>query len=317
MIDFRYHIVSLTAVFLALALGVVLGTTALKGPVLNDLHGRVTSLADENRSLRSDLRDAKDLSAKQDDFADQIAPAVLSGRLAGQSVTVISGPGGGTADRDAAIADLNRAGAKVVSRVRLAADFTDPGRSAEIKSLASQLLPPGVQIPVTPDGPAQAGALFGSVLVKGPASGKPVSGEAAVSAAGRSAVLQGFQSLGLLSVDGSLAEAADLALVVASGPATGSQAKLRNASMLSFVTQLDARARATVVAASSASGDGNVIAAVRADDRLVKSLSTVDDLALSSGRVAAVLALADEVRGHSGQYGIASGASSRVPTLTS
>ena len=31
MIDFRYHIVSIIAVFLALAVGIVVGTTALNG----------------------------------------------------------------------------------------------------------------------------------------------------------------------------------------------------------------------------------------------------------------------------------------------
>ncbi|MBA3410734.1 MAG: copper transporter, partial [Geodermatophilaceae bacterium] len=31
MIDFRYHLVSLTAVFLAVALGIVIGTTQLNG----------------------------------------------------------------------------------------------------------------------------------------------------------------------------------------------------------------------------------------------------------------------------------------------
>ena len=42
MIDFRYHLVSLIAVFLALAIGIVIGTTPLNGPVLDDLHGQVT-----------------------------------------------------------------------------------------------------------------------------------------------------------------------------------------------------------------------------------------------------------------------------------
>jgi len=307
VIDFRYHIVSLTAVFLALAVGVVLGTSALRGPVLNDLNGRVNSLAAENRSLRSDLGSLRDQSAKQDDFAEQVAPALLSGRLAGQSVAVISGPGGGTADRDAVATELTRAGARVVSRVRLSPDFTAPGHSAEIKSLVSQLLPPGVQIPVTTDGAAQAGALLGAVLV----------GAKSVSVAARSAVLQGFQSLGLLSVDGNPTRAAELALIVASPPATGSQAKLRNASLLGFVTQFDAQAKATVLATDTADGAGSLITAIRADDALTKSLSTVDDLGLSAGRVAATLALAAEAKGRSGQYGMGTGASSRVPPLTS
>ena len=37
MIDFRYHLVSIVAVFLALAIGIVVGSTALKPAVLSGL----------------------------------------------------------------------------------------------------------------------------------------------------------------------------------------------------------------------------------------------------------------------------------------
>ena len=42
MINFRYHVVSLTAVFLALAIGLVVGTAALNGPVADSLRGQVS-----------------------------------------------------------------------------------------------------------------------------------------------------------------------------------------------------------------------------------------------------------------------------------
>ena len=38
MIDFRYHLVSIVAVFLALAIGIVLGSTELQGPTYNLLN---------------------------------------------------------------------------------------------------------------------------------------------------------------------------------------------------------------------------------------------------------------------------------------
>ena len=38
MIDFRYHLVSIVAVFLALAIGIVLGSTELQGPADNFLN---------------------------------------------------------------------------------------------------------------------------------------------------------------------------------------------------------------------------------------------------------------------------------------
>lgn len=45
MINFRYHVVSLTAVFFALAIGLVVGTAALNGPVADSLRDVVTTVA--------------------------------------------------------------------------------------------------------------------------------------------------------------------------------------------------------------------------------------------------------------------------------
>ena len=53
MIDFRYHIVSIVAIFLALTIGIVVGTTALNGPVLDDLRGRVNVQARDKRNLEA------------------------------------------------------------------------------------------------------------------------------------------------------------------------------------------------------------------------------------------------------------------------
>ncbi len=51
MIDFRYHLVSLIAVFLAVALGIVIGTTALNNPISADIEARVDQLEQDKRQL--------------------------------------------------------------------------------------------------------------------------------------------------------------------------------------------------------------------------------------------------------------------------
>lgn len=310
MIDFRYHIVSLTAVFLALAVGVVLGTTALKGPILADLRSQVSRLADDNRSLRQDVRTLKDDASKQDSFAEEVAPALLADRLSGKTVAVVSGPGGDTKDRDAIVADLAKSGAKVVSRVRLAKDFTDPKRSAELKSLVAQLLPAGVQIPESADGAAQAGRLLAAVLTTGEST-------TSIGTATRQSVISGFQSLNLVAVDGAVTETADVAVILTVPPDTGADGEARNAAMVEFVKEFDTQAKMTVLGAASTDGDGNAVAAVRSDDTIARSLSAVDDIASPAGRIAVVLALAAEAKGRSGQYGIGDGATGRLPPLES
>ncbi|MDQ3502978.1 MAG: copper transporter, partial [Actinomycetota bacterium] len=53
MVDFRYHLVTIISIFLALAVGIVVGTTALNGPVLNGLRDRNAGLIGEKRALES------------------------------------------------------------------------------------------------------------------------------------------------------------------------------------------------------------------------------------------------------------------------
>jgi hypothetical protein len=47
VIDFRYHLVSIVAVFLALAIGIVLGSTELQGPAFSLLDKTTSKLQSE------------------------------------------------------------------------------------------------------------------------------------------------------------------------------------------------------------------------------------------------------------------------------
>jgi hypothetical protein len=58
---------------------------------------------------------------------------------------------------------------------------------------------------------------------------------------------------------------------------------------------------------------GSMLSAIRNNDELTQSVSTVDDLDLTEGRVAAVLALADLNRNVVGQYGYGAGATRSLP----
>src|SRR5215208_322174 len=90
MLDFRYHALSLVAVFLALAIGIVLGVT------IGD-----SLVSDAERSLRGNLRadvekahddaaQARGEVAGRDRMLDQISPGMVSTRLNGGRVAVVS-----------------------------------------------------------------------------------------------------------------------------------------------------------------------------------------------------------------------------------
>ena len=53
MVDFKYHVVSIVAVFLALAVGIVLGTNVLSGDVLKNLQTQTGQLRKEAQDLRA------------------------------------------------------------------------------------------------------------------------------------------------------------------------------------------------------------------------------------------------------------------------
>ena len=85
MIDFRYHLVSLIAVFLAVALGIVIGTTALNEPILADIENQVADLEQDKRDLEDRTQVLQTQVDTADAFETAVAPALVDGTLAGQT----------------------------------------------------------------------------------------------------------------------------------------------------------------------------------------------------------------------------------------
>src|SRR5687767_11825105 len=93
MVNFRYHVVSIVAVFLALGIGILVGTTVVNDQTLEFLRDRIDSanervddIQKENSELRAQLEDERDLS---DRFVEETGPALLEGRLRDVPVLVI------------------------------------------------------------------------------------------------------------------------------------------------------------------------------------------------------------------------------------
>ncbi|HYT09270.1 MAG TPA: copper transporter [Mycobacteriales bacterium] len=311
MIDFRYHIVSLVAVFLALALGVLLGTTQLNGAVLDDLRGQVRGLTDDKRDLQSDLQALRGQTRSDDAVAASLTPKLVAGALRDAKVVLVATAQASGATTDGVQKVLERAGARVTGRVQLTDDYSDPRRAADVKSFVTGGgQPAGFQLPESDDAGVLSGALLSYALL-GSKSGDP-------EPATTSEVLSGFASLQMLRVDSPQVGAADLAVVVASGRVTGADPQARVRTLSELVSALDRAGRGALVAGTSAAAatDG-LVAAVRADRGLSSAVSTVDDADRPVGQVAAVFALAQQSAGRTGQYGTASGADAAFPPTSS
>jgi type III secretion system FlhB-like substrate exporter len=301
VINFRYHIVSLTAVFLALAIGLVVGTAALNGPVADNLSDQYGQATARNQQLRDRVDSLTTEVNKQEQFAVEAAPLLLTDRLAGKRVLVVTMPAVSKSVDDL-VKMLNLAGAKLTGRVQLEDKFADPTNNDQLLDLALSAAPPGVRgtLPSNSNGPETSAALLAAVLVGGTAVD------------GMRTVLTAYSSQGYISVTGEITGPAE-AVVFLAGPAFVDQdAAKKNAAVLTVVDRFD-QAGKIVAAGSGDGGDGNVVRAVRNDAALTKTVSTVDNLTTSQGRVATVLAVVEQIEGRAGQYGNSAGATSLLP----
>lgn len=297
MISLRHHIVSIAAVFLALAVGLVLGS----GGVSASLLGAVT---DRNADLQSNLtavtaeRDGLAATARSaDEFAARVGPAALRGVLQDQRVLLVTS--GAEQGDVAALTELaGQAGATLVGSVALTDAVGDPARGDQLRELASRLLPAGSQLPAAADTGSIIGGLVGGTLL-GPGADQN----------GARSVLGGLSAAGFVS-PGDLPGAADLVLVVTGGALTGVDAGDAAAVVARFAAQLDRLGRGVVLVGRTGSADATgVVGVARADPGITRGVSTVDDVQSGTGRISAVLALREQLDQRAGRYGVAATAS--------
>lgn len=293
MISLRYHVVSLSAVFLALALGVVLGATGVSDRLLAAVTARGDDLEAQVHTVTAE-RDA--LAAAQrasDEFARRIGPAAVRGLLAGRTVTLVTS-GADPMDRDAVRGLLAEAGATDGGEVALTAAVGDPARADQLRALTAELLPTGAQLPAATDTGSLVGGLLSGVVLNG---GQPVTTDQA------DAVLNGLATTGFVS-PGPRPRPGDVVLVLTGGALTGVDAPDAAAVLARLTAQLDRAGGGAVLAGRAGSAEATgAVGVARADSGISERVSTVDDVHIGAGRVSAVLALREQLDGRAGRYG--------------
>ncbi len=342
MVNFRFHLVSLTGVFLALAVGIILGASVVNSGAVDGLRGQLGSVkADvsrvdqQNEALRRDL-------TSWGDFSKEAAPGILSGRLEGVPVLVL-GVRGIDSDPVASLRnDLVSADARLQGTVWLTSKMQldkaedvqalstvfnlgtpDPEvvRQAVLNRLAAELVGAGgadQTVPTTLPGGADVTATT-------------VPGVTTTTArlASQGGVLATLSTLGFVSIDSPQSGRFDANLPLLSGTrfivASGDGADVPDAiGAIALVKALVAaegtstRVMAVEPGKPALGRDPEVrsryIVPLRAEDKaLDNSISTVNNLEDFRGRVAVVLALIDLGVGRVGHYGTGTGADRLVP----
>jgi hypothetical protein len=300
VIDFRYHLVSLIAVFLAVALGIVIGTTALNEPILADIENQVTQLEQDKRALEDRTQLLQTQVDTAEAFEQAVAPALVDGTLTGQSVLLVSTNENVAPEIvEQLTALIAEAEGTVSGAISLRPEYTDPSTASGLQSyVTGSGLPTGVQLPETDDAGQLVAGLMAQVFMK------PAGGGAAPDAGAVSSVLAGLTALDVLSQDSDTVAPADYAVVLTAGAFTGDDAAERNSTLVELVSALDSAGSGAVVAGDAASAGGNgLVGAIRADPSLSAAISTVDNVDMVAGRISTVLALGRESEGTSGKYG--------------
>ncbi len=308
MIDFRYHLVSIIAIFLALAVGIVLGTTTINQTVLRNIQSEVKRLSNDKATQRDAIAALQRGSAGQQAFIAASEPLLENRALAGQRVVLIVAPGSSGNARSGLLDGLGRAGAVITNDIRLTNNFTDPKQANALDDLATRLVVPG-KLPAKASGAALAAAELAAVLLTKPGA-RPASADAIQT------TLAGFANGGFLSVAGTPGGPASLAVVlVPSAPATPDESSAATAKIIvDLVSRMAARAAGTVVTGPvGAAQPGGMLSAVRGDRTVRQQASSVDSVDSAPGRIAAVLAIRDALAGHIGAFGFGPGASSPLP----
>ena len=293
MITLRHHVLTIVAVFLALAAGIVLG-----GGPLSDVGTTVTAASRDDAEPADDGRE--DYSER---FVSTLAPPVLAGRLADRSVAVVTVPGADEQLVTALTEQVGAAGGTVSARYDLGADLLDPDQKSLVDTLGSQLLTQQDTEDVAADASTydRIGQLLGLAIATKEAEGQDVSGKAR-------AVLDAVSGAGLVDEQADVERRAPLVLLVLGADARdeGSDAVLAG-----LVEGLSAQAAGVVVVGVTADGEEGQLGRLRADPAAA-SVASVDGIDTAAGRVTAIMTLQRSLTTPGGAFG-ASGADGPVP----
>ncbi|MGH9176959.1 MAG: copper transporter [Acidimicrobiales bacterium] len=306
MINFRFHLVSLTAVFLALGIGIAVGATVVDRATVHFLETRLQGVEErldttdtENEQLRAEVD-------RWGAFSEQARDEAVAGRLEGVPILLLGVQG---IDREP-VDELRRSLTAAKAGVQGTVWFTSKLRLEK---------------------PEDATALAG-ILGIAPRSGDAVRRSLvnilAAELAGQPAagLLPQLRDAAFVEFEAPEGGTGDLAAVPAEGTRfvvmSDGEADVPNDVLATpFASQLALAARARVLAVEAGrapQGDTQgqralFVGGLRGEGQVSPLLSTVDNLEDFRGRFAAIYALRDLGSSKVGHYGVGPGAARLVP----
>jgi hypothetical protein len=304
VISFRFHLVSLVAVFLALGLGVLSGTTVLNRGIVNRLEKQTDEFARVAEQLREELDEVEADLDSWELFGAEIESFLVDGRLAQAEVILVTQEGTDEEGIGAAREAIDEAGGEAVAL------FSVTARMGLLDEEARQDMA-AILGGTTADGPEELRAQAASELADRLVFGSDAAPQ----------LLQQLLDGGFLldegpPLDGGLEDLGgsdELVVVVAGGDAPP---VLDPGAFLAPLVADLAQNGTSVAAVETARTAYPFVPLLRADGEVEGRALTVDSVDRVWGRVALVLGLADVMAGREpGDYGVKEGATDLLPPL--
>jgi hypothetical protein len=307
MIDFRFFLISIVAVFLALGIGIVMGSAVLGGPILEGLENRAEVVLERNDALRDTIADLEQDQERLQEFEDTVEPGLVDGELAGQEIVILQAEGTDGELVDSIENLVEESDGRVATRIVLHNKFALASGS-DVQELADVLnLPRSGAADLRAAAGTQMGTRMGASAME--RTTDPKGGFARVDALD---MLEALEDAGFISVE--RVEDQPIippeALFIVAAGAAGDPPYDVGELVVPLAGRLDVRGTQAVVTEPS-DGTWGVVAAVRDDPAVSDQVSTIDHGETVAGRVAIALSLPGErLVGH---WGTDDGAEAIVP----
>jgi hypothetical protein len=306
VINFRYHLVSLMAVFIALSVGIAVGVS-LSPSVDQGLLQQAAQDRKQVTDLRTELDRRDALDSYREAYEQRIGKSVATGVLDGTRVVMVEMPDAPTGVVQAITTAVQGAGGTVVHDVRVSADAFDTKNAQKIDdALAPWQVPLGLSTSMS-----QA-TKVGLGLARSVA-------DRAVNDRDPAAVQIGtaLSDKGLVTISKGTTAQAQLVIVVTAQAADPRPAAELVTAHVQFDVGLKGSSAAVVLAGPNSDEiEGTDVLQARTDASSVDVLSTVDVADLASGVTTTVLAGKEQLLGKVGKhYGALAKADAPAPDL--
>jgi Copper transport outer membrane protein, MctB len=318
VIDFRYHLVSIVAVFLALAIGIVLGSTELQGHTIDALNTLTNQLRSEYNAANAQRAAYQTQASAGEQFLQTSEPRLLAGLLTGDKVVIVTEPGAQGSVADGVKQAVGMAGATVTGEVALQPKFYDVSGTtqASLNAINNSIAGPAGIVLDAPANPQTADQQQAAQLIATAILDKTASQPDGLTAPNPQSLLSSYAQQGYLNVTGSPWDPATLAVIVSpqSAPADGANDPA-NLVLLAIAQEFANYSAATVVAGDTTGSaqPGSAISVLRSSS-VSGSVSSVDNADTTLGQITTVQAMAVQLAGGKpNSYGV-SGASAVSPS---